>query len=398
MTPYLKDIEHTEKDTYTVILQKTDWMKRAMDYNPFSSNVFGWVNFDIFNFSQDDKFFTRHILNAISCEKNITKSRITAPGWWDINNHTKMGVIPVYKNPLWFFCGYLFFGYKKVIKTFDLLFKKEVLNALSQNKITFDVNLWFKIYRENPELFKWYGADNNNKYTVFSELVNIQPKDKVGIVLTTFNRPEYLVKTLQSLKDSRLNSKLPFDVELVIIDDCSDNQETKKIIGDFNLEHTKVVKLVKTRNSGVFNSLRQGWEYLLAQGCVMLTNLDSDAIVKKDFIVKLKDAFDSLSFDILTGYNSRLHKTLTYKTLSGDDSVVLKKSLGGINMVFSPRTYKELVEPCLLDRKFDWYVSACCDRILALTPSVIQHIGRNGMNNSENNEDFDYSEDFILDD
>lgn len=117
-------------------------------------------------------------------------------------------------------------------------------------------------------------------------------------------------------------------------------------------------------------------------------NLDADIIVKKDFLIKLKTAFDSLTFDILTGYNSKSHTTVKQ-----GDGYVQKKTLGGINMVFSPRTYRDIVIHCLRDTKFDWYVSACVDKIIALSPSVIQHIGYNGMN-SKNDENFDISADF----
>jgi hypothetical protein len=62
-------------------------------------------------------------------------------------------------------------------------------------------------------------------------------------------------------------------------------------------------------------------------------------------------------------------------------------------MVFSPRTYRDTVRACLINNKFDWYISAHMDKIIALSPSVIQHIGYNGMN-SVNDENFDISVDF----
>ena len=396
--PYLNDIlnielyEPNEKDTHLynmVILQKTEWVRKAIGLNPFSSKAFGWCDFGILHFGGDnDKFFTRHVLNAISSEKNVHKSRVTTPGWWNINNYKKFPIIPLYQKALWFFCGCMFFGYEKALKNFDYIVKKEVLNALSQKKFTFEVNFWFKIYTENPEIFRWYGTDHNYKHTMFSELAQIQPKDKVGIVITTFNRPEYLSTTFQSLKESCLNEKLPFEVELVIVDDCSDNEETKKLIDKFELQHIQVTKYTKNTNSGVFNSLKEGFDYILTKGCDVLMNLDSDVIVKKDFLIKLKTAFDSLTFEILTGYNSKSHISLKH-----GDNHVQKKTLGGINMVFSPRTYMEIVRPCFRDTKFDWYISACVEKIIALSPSVIQHIGYNGMN-SLNNEKFDISVDF----
>jgi hypothetical protein len=63
--------------------------------------------------------------------------------------------------PLFYFAGGLFIGHKNSIKIFDELVKKETLKLLQQNKITYEVNIWYLIYLKNHDLFTVKWADHN---------------------------------------------------------------------------------------------------------------------------------------------------------------------------------------------------------------------------------------------
>src|SRR5436190_13551853 len=98
---------------------------------------------------------------------------------------------------------------------------------------------------------------------------------KLGIVITTFERPQYLKECLDSLK----RADIPDGTEIIIVDDCSKNQETKSLI--FNSGYNVIQK---NANRGICDSLVVGFDYLLNKECTELMNLDADAICRNDFI------------------------------------------------------------------------------------------------------------------
>jgi glycosyltransferase involved in cell wall biosynthesis len=52
---------------------------------------------------------------------------------------------------------------------------------------------------------------------------------KIGLLITTFNRPEYLRQTLESLKRADLHN-----AQIFIVDDCSRDNETLRLINSYN--------------------------------------------------------------------------------------------------------------------------------------------------------------------
>ena len=196
---------------------------------------------------------------------------------------------------------------------------------------------------------------------------------RIGLVITTFNRPELLKETFESLSRADLKG-----VKILIVDDASTDQETIELIRNFNPPGTiEVEKLIKSVNMGVFHSLQYGWDLLIRERFTLLTNLDSDVIVQPDFISKLVCAYQKSNATILTGYNSKLH--LVKRIV--DDHLLVKETCGGVNLVFSPSTYVNIVRKCLTDIWFDYRISHSVDEIYVTTPSVIQHIGVVGSNN-----------------
>lgn len=111
----------------------------------------------------------------------------------------------------------------------------------------------------------------NRDYEKLTSKYELQTKHKIGIVITTFNRSEYAHQTFASLKASELEQgNLPYDVHLVVVDDCSSDEQTKGLVTNLSLCNVKSIhKIFKEQNQGIFNSLKEGWDYLTRAGCTV---------------------------------------------------------------------------------------------------------------------------------
>ena len=242
---------------------------------------------------------------------------------------------------------------------------------------------------------KKYGIIVSNK-----KLSKNRYKDRIGIVIPTFGRPEFLKQMLNNLSKAKLDNTV-----IVIADETATKHENnisnemKRIILDYEIKNKvgniPIIKIFKKRHGNMYDSFKIGFDLLEELGCNMFMTLDSDAIVKKNFIQKLMEIYQlhKHRLVIISGFHTtnNNHKVIkeypTYRT---------KSSIGGINMLFNKNTYKNYFRPTLTDEKWDWVVG---DKIkekkgllIVTKPSVVDHIGSNGLWSTESN--YDKSDDF----
>ena len=197
---------------------------------------------------------------------------------------------------------------------------------------------------------------------------------KVGLLLVTYNRTEYLKQCVDTLINSDL-TKLDL---LYCLDDYSTEDTYTEII---RLKHNISDKISFRRsknseNMNIHNCLKIGFDYLYNHGFDVMINIDSDVIVRKEWlenILRLQDRFPN---DIISGFNTRSHPII-----KSHSDYHIKKTVGGINLAFSKETYKSVIEPSLTGVDWDWKV---CKKIseykikfIVSKPSVINHIGAN---------------------
>ena len=208
--------------------------------------------------------------------------------------------------------------------------------------------------------------------------------DKLGLVITTYNRPEYLEKCLNSLENCEFDN---IETYIVIIDDNSTDKNTINMIKKFNPKGVKrLEKITKDINTGNFDSLKFGWDLLISMGCNILTNLDSDAIVKPNFLKTLVEKYKKYQPKLLTGYNSSYHTPIC----DINDDIIIKNKCGGINLLFNVDTYQNTIKKHLINKKFDWNICTDIGKVYVITPSVVQHIGLEGTHNG-------FSQQFCID-
>ena len=122
----------------------------------------------------------------------------------------------------------------------------------------------------------------------------------LALIITTYNRPEYLKKCF----DSILRSDIPAGTVVLISDDCSDDKETLNLIHNFKLGKCQVVKLFHDEKKKIYGSLDLALDYLVANYEIeKFINLDSDAVIRNDYFSKILDLHSNFPYSIVTGFH-----------------------------------------------------------------------------------------------
>lgn len=250
---------------------------------------------------------------------------------------------------------------------------------------------------------RYRGKVNSKSYphTDFIETIETSPRfcadtlhNSTGIVITTWNRPEYLQQCLQSLQRSNLS-----DSVVVIVDDASDDKQTLDLVRAFNTA-TPYIRIFKKKQTSMHVSLDIGWALLRNLGCKYLCNLDADTLVRTDWLTTLRSLFESVPYPrdstLLSGFNRSNPPCI----LEEYEHYLRKYRMGGINYFFSPGFYHQ-IRFLLFNSNWDSHVQYYCgtqhvDRfhMICCKPSVVQHIGRVGLNAGQRCS-FDSADDFV---
>lgn len=225
---------------------------------------------------------------------------------------------------------------------------------------------------------------------------------KIGILICTYNRPEYLRECLESLQRTRL----PSGTAIYIVDDASTNPETKRLIHDFSIPDIVIGKFFKKENRSIKDSLLFGCDLLWNGKVDLITNLDSDAVVSNNFLETLLDLKIRFPEHLITGFNCLTRNndgSERHKVLMEGDGFNLKKSVGGLNMMFDEHQYNKWIRPTLekaIQQNLNWDDHTCRasmkdgKEIVCAVPSVCQHIGINSSMGHAHSEKPDTAEDF----
>jgi glycosyltransferase involved in cell wall biosynthesis len=220
----------------------------------------------------------------------------------------------------------------------------------------------------------------NNLFRLELPTQALQDSYQIGLVMTTYNRPHFLRRCLDTLHSSFLDN-----VIILLVDDGSDDEETLAILHSFSIPNVPIIKAFRLQKDGcrMYENLCYGWDLLCKQyACTYLCNLDSDTIVKKHWLSELQAVYEierpAQGPLIVTGFNAEPHPII--KPMK---RYYVKKSIGGINLFFDQMIYDEIVRPHLTDIYWDWQVVEAMHEhnypILCTRPSVIQHIGQEGL-------------------
>lgn len=189
-----------------------------------------------------------------------------------------------------------------------------------------------------------------------------------SLILTTYNRPAYLSECLTSLQAVQF----PQDSLLIIVDDASQDLETLRLINEFELPNTTIVKHFKPFNKGIKDSLQIGFSLAWHYGSDIAINLDGDAIVKPNFITELLRLHNNNKAHIISGFNCDNPKN---PVISSGSTHVIRKHCNGINMLVTKELYDKYIR---LNTSGNWDFDSTPDNgVVIAKPSLVQHIGVN---------------------
>ena len=202
---------------------------------------------------------------------------------------------------------------------------------------------------------------------------------KFVITLSTYNRCDYLGKTIESLNAS----DIPLDVDFLVIDDGSTEnteKEIEKLI--FPRVHIK-----QEKNLGNEVTTKNLFQMAINRlGADVIVNIDADALFKQDWFKKMMDLFYQFRGEaIISGFNTTAHH---HKILKRESSYVQKASVGGLGLMMKanyalPGGFNFVYAPIpnlTWDGRLSRYAEFWGIPIIVTTPSRIQHIGEIGVN------------------
>jgi hypothetical protein len=150
--------DNSIKDTIDfmfIICNKTEWMREAVKKNPYKSEQFIWIDFGIYHVINNDTIMKESISELV--KKRYDSIRI-AGGYYN----QEMNIEEVYNRIVWCFLGGIFGGSGDKLSLFADLMKDKCLSIMKERgSIMWEVNIWYLIYLENPELFSVYISDHN---------------------------------------------------------------------------------------------------------------------------------------------------------------------------------------------------------------------------------------------
>jgi hypothetical protein len=243
-------------------------------------------------------------------------------------------------------------------------------------------------------------------YTYNIPKIVIKDKINIGIVIPCFSRKDYLEQFLNSIKDSDLSGCILLFMDESISDNCpnpitQDRIEVHNTISSFmnNIQENEseftgsAIHITKKYHSNMFDSILHGFD-ILQNYCKFLMTIDSDTIMKHNWISKLLKTVKNIGYEkkyILSGFNTT--NTKRHLILHDNDKYYEKSTIGGCHIMFDVKYYSEL--RCTLNsHKWDTNIVQHAKKlkynIYVTKPSVIDHIGyessghRNDLNISNN--------------
>jgi hypothetical protein len=204
---------------------------------------------------------------------------------------------------------------------------------------------------------------------------------KYGLIVPFFSRANYVKEFLGSLQNADMtNCLVVFMDESLTKDVNEDHLAVHSLIKNFKIPN--LIKIFKNRHGNMFDSILTGWD-MIYPFCDHLITIDSDTIMRKDWISKIDWSFQAMKNDspgnpfvLASGFNT---ETERHRIIERRSQYILKNSVGGCNMFFHKDIYPDYIRKTLISYKWDSnivsYIQELGGIIGTTTPSVIQHIG-----------------------
>jgi hypothetical protein len=213
---------------------------------------------------------------------------------------------------------------------------------------------------------------------------------EIVLLVRSYNRPEYLEKTLESVLKSDIN----LCIKRYIYDDGSNNTDTINILNNetyVNCPSKEFEVIFNDKNVKCKKSFIDALTFLKekhSSNCLICL-IDNDVNVKYNFIsqiiTKYMEAYKFYNHNkiLFTGFNSsNTHKNnKNYEENREFEDFYRKTSMGGVNFIFHNTFIDEIISAW--STRVDWGVVKYMNRknypMLCFKNSILNHIGENGL-------------------
>lgn len=180
----------------------------------------------------------------------------------------------------------------------------------------------------------WKKIDSKLKRSSVRDTSNNLKNSWCGIVMTTFNRPSSLKRSMQQI--------IALDAPVIIVDDGSNPKYYEKNFSIAQKYNAPILKI--PQNRGLCCARNMGISYFLADPEIeWISCLEDDATVSPDMLDIMAKVQDSKLRPLCTGYDAAEH--ISYKQISiNGHKVSLKRSTPGVHM-HAHRSYWMSVMP-----------------------------------------------------
>jgi hypothetical protein len=154
----LPAVRNLEKDNHKYLWlmgHKLQFLQMAIEQNPFGTGQFLWLDFGVMKICDPQTF------GANVCRMS-TKSypRVRLAHIWPLQGEVD------HDNINWCFAGGSIGGSAAALLAMARHVQAEMYKDIFEKRITWEVNLWYRIYKAHPDLFSPYQADHNDSMLI----------------------------------------------------------------------------------------------------------------------------------------------------------------------------------------------------------------------------------------
>jgi len=154
------------KEYIALMNAKTEFMKYAIEENPWNSTHFAWIDFNIFHIFKTNVRYPTEFLRSMAKRELQQEDFLVVPGCWDYN-WTNEWSIP--NEVCWRFCGGFFLGTANAMLNFHRVYETHLSEFLRTFRVlTWEVNFWSWLELNKYFSPMWYHADHNASILEFS--------------------------------------------------------------------------------------------------------------------------------------------------------------------------------------------------------------------------------------
>lgn len=158
--PNHKIVGNKGKDTqayFMIMNNKPELLLEAIKLNIYNHTNYVWIDFGIYHIFHDNEDLFNKSLESLLHSYPL----IRAGSCWHPSNYYREEL--TLSNVIWFFAGGIIGGNTENIPLFAELCRTKLLEIIEKYQtITWEVNVWYEVYKYNPHLFSLYQCDHNN--------------------------------------------------------------------------------------------------------------------------------------------------------------------------------------------------------------------------------------------